>query len=271
MKAEAPGALTSVKRGSFRHPVAIALGAASLAGLLAFNAAAFVLGLQAPWLLGGVLIADMVVVASGLIVGIREVLRTEKRFEASEAQLGAIVDSAMDAIISVDEAQKIVLFNRAAEQIFRCPRHEALGAPLERFIPERFRAAHRAHIEHFARTGVTSRRMGDVTTLWGVRADGEEFPIEASISQAGAAGERYYTVILRDTALRKQAEAEAERVRGALGETERRLGAIVDSAMDAGITVDDEQKIVLFNRAAEQVFGARREEMLGAPLDRLIP
>ncbi|HVJ25167.1 MAG TPA: PAS domain-containing sensor histidine kinase, partial [Burkholderiales bacterium] len=136
---------------------------------------------------------------------------------------------------------------------------------------QRFRAAHRGHIEHFARTGVTSRKMGDVTTLWGLRADGEEFPLEASISQAGAAGEHYYTVILRDITLRRQAEAEAERARGALDEAQRRLGAIVDSAMDAVITVDEEQKIVLFNRAAEQVFRVRRDEMIGTPLDRLLP
>jgi PAS domain S-box-containing protein len=168
-----------------------------------------------------------------------------------------------------------VLFNRAAEQIFRCPRSAALGAPLDRFIPERFRAVHRGHIEHFARTGVTSRKMGDVTTLWGLRASGtnagEEFPIEASISQAGAPGERYFTVILRDITLRKNAEADAERARGALGEAQQRLGAIVDSAMDAVITVDEEQKIVLFNRAAEQVFRVRREDMLGTPLERLLP
>ena len=263
--------MTSVKGTPFRHPVAIALGATSLAILVSFNAAAFVLDLQAPWLLGGVLIGDMLVVGVGIVVAAREVLRTERRSEASEAQLAAIVDSAMDAIISVDEAQTVVLFNRAAETIFRCPRHEALGMRLERFIPERFRAAHRAHVEHFARTGVTSRRMGDVTTLWGLRADGEEFPIEASISQTGPAGGRYYTVILRDITLRRKAETEAERVRSALGETQRRLGAIVDSAMDAVITVDDAQNIVLLNRAAEQLFGVRREEMLGTPLDRLLP
>jgi len=271
MKVEGAHALTSVKGTPFRHPVAIALGATSLAILVSFNAAAFVLDLQAPWLLGGVLIGDMLVVGVGIVVAAREVLRTERRSEASEAQLAAIVDSAMDAIISVDEAQTVVLFNRAAETIFRCPRHEALGMRLERFIPERFRAAHRAHVEHFARTGVTSRRMGDVTTLWGLRADGEEFPIEASISQTGPAGGRYYTVILRDITLRRKAEAEAERVRSALGETQRRLGAIVDSAMDAVITVDDAQNIVLLNRAAEQLFGVRREEMLGTPLDRLLP
>src|SRR5688572_8403591 len=132
MKVEGTHALTSVKGTPFRHPVAIALGATSLAILVSFNAAAFVLGLQAPWLLGGVLIGDMLVVGVGIVVAAREVLRTERRSEASEAQLAAIVDSAMDAIISVDEAQTVVLFNRAAETIFRCPRHEALGMRLER-------------------------------------------------------------------------------------------------------------------------------------------
>src|SRR6185436_2018517 len=94
---------------------------------------------------------------------------------------------AMDAIITVDAAQNNVLFNHAAEQVFRCSRSEAIGGPLDRFIPPRFRSVHRGHVEHFGRTGVTSRRMGDVTLLWGLRADGEEFPIEASISQTGAA------------------------------------------------------------------------------------
>jgi PAS domain S-box-containing protein len=210
MNAERRRALTSVKRSLLRHPVAIAAGAVSLAILVGFNAAGFLLGMQAPWLLGAVLIADMLAVGVGILVATREVLMTERRSEASEAQLGSIVDSAMDAIISVDERQNIVLFNRAAEQVFRTRREEVLGTPLDRFLPARFRGAHRGHVEHFGRTGVTSRRMGDVTTLWALRTnernEGEEFPIEASISQTEADGRHYYTVILRDITRRKQAE-----------------------------------------------------------------
>ena len=206
MKAEGPGPLTSVKRSFFRRPVAIAAGAASLVMLVGINIVAFLHGLEAPWLLGSVIIADMLVIGTGIVVAAREVLVAEHRTEASEAQLAAIVDSAMDAIISVDEAQRIVLFNRAAEQVFGVGRDEVLGTSLDRFLPARFRAAHRGHIEHFGRTGVTSRRMGDVTTLWALRADGEEFPIEASISQSGASGKRHYTVILRDITRRKQFE-----------------------------------------------------------------
>ena len=211
--------LISVKRSAFRHPAVIAAGSASLAALLALNVTAFVRGMDSPWLLGSVIIADMVVVAVGILVAMREVLVADERSKRaedsiaraqfalveSEARLAAIVDSAMDAIITVDAAQNIMLFNGAAEQMFRIGRDEALGAPLDRFVPARFRATHRGHIEHFGKTGATSRRMG-VSTLWALRADGEEFPIEASIGQAGEPGRRYYTVILRDITLHKQHE-----------------------------------------------------------------
>ena len=190
-----------------RHPAVIGAGAATLAALLAANLFAFTRGMETPWLLGGVLLVDMAVIGACIVVAAREVRVADQRTRASQARLAAIVDSAMDAIITVDEAQKIVLFNRTAEKLFRCARGDALGAPLERFIPSRFRTAHRGHIEQFGRTGVTSRRMGDVTTLWALRADPEEeFPIEASISQAAEGGKRYFTVILRDITLRKQAE-----------------------------------------------------------------
>jgi PAS domain S-box-containing protein len=154
-----------------------------------------------------VILCDMLVIGVGIFVAAREVLVAEQRTEASRAQLDSMIDSAMDAIIAVDEQQDVVLFNRAAEQLFRIPKAKALGMPLERFIPQRFRGAHHDHVEAFGRTGVTSRRMGDATTLWAVRPEsGEEFPIEASISQATDRGRRHFTVILRDITVRKQAE-----------------------------------------------------------------
>jgi len=249
----------------------IGAGGAALFALAAANVIAFMRGMDAPWLLGVAIISDMVVIGAGIVVAAREVLIAEERTEASQARLSAIVDSAMDAIITVDENQRIVLFNRAAEKLLQCARGEALGTPLERFIPERFRAAHGGHVERFATTGVSSRRMGDVTTLWALRADGEEVPIEASISQVAEGGRQLYTVILRDISLRLQAQKESERMRRALDATQARLAAIVDSAMDAIISVDEEQKIVLFNRAAEQLFRVERDAMLGASLDRLLP
>jgi len=199
-------ALISVKGSAFHNPAALATVAAALGALLFANLFAFAGGSESLWVISSVLIADMLAVGFGIAIAAREVMLAERRSGASQARLDAIVDSAMDAIVTVDAAQNVVLFNRAAEQIFGVRREEAIGAPLDRFLPQRHRAAHRDHIEQFGHTGVSSRRMGDTTTLWALRADGTEFPIEASISQAGVPGQDFYTVILRDVTLRKKAQ-----------------------------------------------------------------
>jgi PAS domain S-box-containing protein len=119
-----------------------------------------------------------------------------------------ILDSAMDAIITVDDQQRVVLFNAAAEQVFGVPQAEAIGSQLDRFIPQRFRGAHAAHMRQFGETGASSRRMGHQRIVAGLRASGEEFPIDASISQIVERGRRYFTVILRDVTQRVRAENE---------------------------------------------------------------
>ena len=135
MDAQRDPRLISVKRSALRRPFALAAGGAALLALLGLNGVAFAVGTDAPWLLGSVILADMLVIGAGVLVAAREVLVAEGRSEASEARLAAIVDSAMDAVITVDEEQKLVLFNRAAEQVFNVRRDQAIGAPLERFIP----------------------------------------------------------------------------------------------------------------------------------------
>lgn len=126
--------------------------------------------------------------------------------KTSREQLAAILQAAMDAIITIDADQRIVLFNPAAEQMFRFPASEAVGQPIDRFIPDRFRRAHREHVETFGHTKATNRRMGALGTVSGLRADGEEFPVEASISHVEAEGQRLYTVILRDITQRTKLE-----------------------------------------------------------------
>lgn len=179
-------------------------------------------------------------------------------------RLEGIVASAMDAIITVDDDQRIVLFNPAAERMFGLSAEAALGEPITRFIPERYRSSHGDHIRRFADTGVTSRQMGSLGAISGRRENGEEFPIEASISQVEIAGERLSTVILRDITERKRAE-------GALEESRRRMEGIVNSAMDALITIDSQQRILLFNPAAERMFEVSAAEALGEPISRFIP
>ena len=186
-------------------------------------------------------------------------------------RLHGILHSAMDAVITVDDAHKVILFNAAAERIFRCPAHEALGNPLDSFIPERFRAAHRRHIEAFGVTGASSRQMGARLELRGLRKDGEEFPIDASISQVMAGGRKLYTVILRDVTERQKAEEALQRAFHERREAADQLRGIIQSAMDAVITPDQDQRIVLFNEAAEKIFRCRAEQAIGGPLERFIP
>lgn len=180
------------------------------------------------------------------------------------ALLAGVLDSAMDAIVTVDERREIVLYNRAAERIFGWPRHEMLGQSLDKLIPERFRPAHGAQIQRFGSAGVTSRRMGALNVVYGMRADGSEFPMDASISQLETPKGKLFTVILRDISDRVHAEHEQARLAA-------RLAGLLDSAMDAIITVDQAQRIVLYNQAAERIFGWPSEQALGQNLQQLMP
>ena len=189
---------------------------------------------------------------------------TQASLLSAEARVAGIVDSAMDPIVAIDDQQRIVLFNAAAEAAFRWPRDAVLGQPIDMLIPNRFRGEHRRHVERFGRTGTTPRRMGGTSALHALRADGKEFPIEASISQHLEAGKPIYTAILRDITLRRDAEAN-------LARSESKLRGVVDSAMDAIITIDESQRVVLFNAAAEQMFGCPADQALGAPLSWFIP
>jgi PAS domain S-box-containing protein len=126
----------------------------------------------------------------------------------SETRLTSIIDSAMDAIISVNVDQKIILVNRTTELMFGYKEHELIGQSLEMLIPQPLREIHQRHIEQFGRTGVTNRSMNELGSVSGLRSNGEAFPAEASISQVTVEGQKIYTVILRDITERKHAEAE---------------------------------------------------------------
>lgn len=134
--------------------------------------------------------------------------QTEEQLYESGERMASIVASAMDAIISMNEQQQIILFNTAAEKMFGYTASEVIGKSLTMLLPERYRASHHDHVREFATTGVTTRRMGALGEISGCRADGTEFPIEAAISQVRLAGSKMFTVVLRDVTTRKKAEVE---------------------------------------------------------------
>jgi len=181
-------------------------------------------------------LAAALLVAQQLYV--RSRLRTRERIEAelraSEAKFSGILAIAADAIITVDHGQHIVHFNSGAEEMFGYKASDAIGRHLAILIPPRFRAAHDAHIESFARSSVTARRMGERREIFGLRCDGTEFPAEASISKLVTPDGLLFTVVLRDTSIQKRAEEDERFLSGASGELSNTLAvdaterAIVD-------------------------------------------
>jgi PAS domain S-box-containing protein len=117
-----------------------------------------------------------------------------------DAQLASILDTANDAIISVDDDQRVILYNRAAAAMFGWPKEEAIGRPLSQFIPPRLRKAHDRYIRQFGLGGAARRRMGQQSKVIGVNSAGEEFSVEASISKVNEGGATLYTAVLRDIA-----------------------------------------------------------------------
>ena len=235
--------------------------------LVAVAVAVVVVGWLVGWHPLALLLGAFVLTAGGAMLLYRQARGREsaqRSLLSAEARMRGIVECAMDPVIGIDASQRVVVFNAAAERVFRWPRAAVLGQPLDLLLPERFRGGHRHLIEHFGRTGVTSRRMGSQTVLTALRADGAEFPIEASISQFGEGEGKVFTVILRNIAERVSAETQIAR-------SEARLRGILDSAMDAVITIDETQHIVLFNLAAEHMFGCPRDQAIGAPLAWFLP
>ena len=133
---------------------------------------------------------------------------SETALREEKDRIASIVDSAMDAIVTVDDQQRILVFNEAAEQMFGCTAEDAMGQTLDRLLPERFRPAHGDHIRDFGNSGVSKRAMGQAGVVRAMRFDGTEFPIEASISRVMVGGRTQFTVVLRDISLRTSLEAQ---------------------------------------------------------------
>ena len=127
-----------------------------------------------------------------------KVMTARRDIELQSAKLSAIVDSAMDAIITVDRHQRVTMINGAALELFGYTHEQAIGLALDVFVPMRFRATHAAKVEKFGKEHDVHRGMGQRGTFRALKANGQEFPIRASISHLRVGGEELYTVILQD-------------------------------------------------------------------------
>jgi two-component system, cell cycle sensor histidine kinase and response regulator CckA len=146
---------------------------------------------------------------SGIVVVFRDVTEqrgAEEALRISEARTAGIIQSAMDAIITINSKHEVIVFNAAAEHMFRCKASFATGRQVREFIPPRFRETQSRYLQEFIKSGSVKARVGELESVIGLRPDGTEFPLEASISQIEARGERLITVVLRDITERMKAE-----------------------------------------------------------------
>ena len=177
--------------------------------------------------------------------------RTAELHQA-EARLQSMVQNAPDAIISVDENQRILMFNQAAEAMFGCPAAEAVGQNLNRLIPEQFHEAHSRHVNSFARSTNRSYHTNIGREVRTRRWNGQEFPAEASISKIETEKGHLLTVMLRDITERKQAEQQL------------RLQTTALEAAANGIVLTDRQGTILWvNPAFTTLTGYTLEEARG--------
>ncbi len=174
----------------------------------------------------------------------------------SEARMRGIVSSAMDTIISVDSSHLIILFNAAAEEMFRCSATAAMGQPLSRFIPH----LPGLLVENGSQTTHSAASKRRLETLNAIRADGEEFQIEGTISQVEVAGQTIFTVILRDISERQKDE-----------KATALLAAIVESSADAIAGKDLNSIVTSWNAGAESMFGFSASEIVGHSITQIIP
>jgi PAS domain S-box-containing protein len=170
--------------------------------------------------------------------------------------LQGFLEAAPDAIVVVDTTGTIVVINGLTEKMFGYSREELVGLHIEVLVPERFRTGHVGYRSNYFREPRT-RPMGEGRELAGRRKDGTEFTVEISLSPLNTEEGRLVISIIRDTTHRRQAEA--------------KFRGLLESAPDGIVVVDRAGRIVIVNTQTERIFGYSREELIGRPIEVLVP
>ena len=184
---------------------------------------------------------------------------TRSALRDSAERLRAILETAVEGIITIDERGMIESFNRSAEKIFGYSVVEAVGQNVKMLMPEPFRHEHDGYLKNYRETG-HAKIIGIGREVIGRRKDGSLFPMDLSVSEVRLANRRMFTGFVRDITERKEAE-----------KTLLHYAALVESSDDAIIGKTLDGRITSWNRGAEMVFGYSHQEIIGKPVSILIP
>ena len=196
----------------------------------------------------------------GLVVVFRDV-SVQKRAEAEIRRhtnwLGRLIETSQDAVISIDRQARIVLFNTGAERIFGYTEAEIQGQKVNMLMAEPYAKEHDSYLERYERTG-EARAIGRIRTVEARRKNGETFPIELSITKVATdeSDEVQYAAFIRDI-------SEVRRGRAW-------LQSLIETTQDAVLSIDRQGSVVLFNPAAERIFGYTRNEIVGQKVNLLM-
>ena len=185
-----------------------------------------------------------------------ETVRNAAKQLQSEKRFRGLLEAAPDAMVIVDREGTIVMVNAQTEKVFGYPRKDLLGNHVERLVPSRFRDVHPFHRSQYVKNPRV-RPMGADLELFALRRDGTEFPVEISLSPMETEEENLVIAAIRDITERKRAEA--------------RFRGLLESAPDAVVVVDQQGVIQLVNSQTEKLFGYDRVQIVGQPVETLVP
>jgi PAS domain S-box-containing protein len=174
-----------------------------------------------------------------------------------------LFESSPDAIVVTDRDGRIATANAQVERMFGYSREDLVGQSIEVLIPERFREIHPAHRNSYNAHPQT-RPMGLGLELYGRRKEGSEFPVDIMLSSVETAEGRVVLSVIRDISPKKKAEE-------ALRQSEQQLRSLFQFSPDAIVVSDGEGRIADINAQVEKFFGYDRSELLGQPIEILVP
>ena len=185
---------------------------------------------------------------------------SDSQFSSSRAhevneRLRAILDAAVDGIITIDERGTIETVNPAAVRIFGYGPEEIIGRNVRMLMPEPYHSEHDGYLKRYLETG-ERRIIGIGREVEGLRKDGTAFPIELAVSEVYAGGRRIFTGIVRDITDRKRIEEE-------LRASEERFSRAFRGSPDALLMTTSDGTILEVNDGFEKIFGYKREEVTG--------